>query len=235
MTTKESPPMSATRSLVTGLVRLGVLVLLWGAILFGINGGFDWTLAWAFIGVYVVIAVITQIAIGPDLRAERATAITKETSPVERVVTVISGVGQFGTLIVAALDRRFWQAAPVMSNGVQWTGLVLVAVGLLIGVWAMLANKFYSSAVRIQEDRGQTVVTTGPYGIVRHPSYVGFILLALATPLALGSLWALIPAVVLAGAVVVRTADEDRTLRRDLPGYEDYTQRTRYRLLPGLW
>jgi protein-S-isoprenylcysteine O-methyltransferase Ste14 len=227
--------MSATRSMLTGLVRLGVLVVLWGAILFGINGGFDWTLAWAFIGVYVAIAVVTQIAIGPDLRAERATAITQETSPVQRVVGIIAGVGLFGILIVAALDRRFWQAAPILSNGLQWISLALVAVGLLIGVWAMLANRFYSSAVRIQEDRGQTVVTTGPYRIVRHPSYVGFILMALTVPLALGSLWALIPAVVLAGAIVVRTADEDRTLRRDLPGYEEYTHHTRYRLIPGLW
>jgi protein-S-isoprenylcysteine O-methyltransferase Ste14 len=107
--------------------------------------------------------------------------------------------------------------------------------GMLLVSWAMASNKFFSTTVRIQDDRGQTVTSSGPYRLVRHPGYVGFLVSNLATPLLLGSLWALIPAVVLEALVVVRTALEDRTLQAELGGYRDYARRVRYRLLPGVW
>ena len=99
----------------------------------------------------------------------------------------------------------------------------------------MATNRFYGRYVRIQTDRGHTVVTTGPYRCVRHPAYAGLILFMLATALALESLWALIPAGLVAAVLVVRTVLEDRTLRSELLGYDDYAQRTRYRLVPGVW
>jgi protein-S-isoprenylcysteine O-methyltransferase Ste14 len=99
----------------------------------------------------------------------------------------------------------------------------------------MVSNRFFSTAVRIQLDRGHVVETGGPYRFVRHPGYVGAILGAFASAVVLGSLWALLPALVLAALFVVRTALEDRTLRRKLPGYEAYAGRVRYRLLPGMW
>jgi protein-S-isoprenylcysteine O-methyltransferase Ste14 len=97
----------------------------------------------------------------------------------------------------------------------------------------MVSNRFFSTAVRIQLDRGHVVETGGPYRYVRHPGYVGAIVGTFA--LVLGSLWALLPGVVLAVLFVVRTALEDRTLRRKLPGYEVYAGRVRYRLVPGVW
>jgi len=99
----------------------------------------------------------------------------------------------------------------------------------------MLANRFFSGVVRIQNERGHSVVSDGPYRWVRHPGYAGGFIGDLALPLLLGSAWAFIPAALTAGAVVLRTALEDRTLQAELPGYREYAQRTRFRLLPGVW
>jgi protein-S-isoprenylcysteine O-methyltransferase Ste14 len=99
----------------------------------------------------------------------------------------------------------------------------------------MLENKFFSGVVRIQKDRGHTVVSTGPYAWVRHPGYAGTLGVYLVTPLLLDSRWAFIPAVMLVVALVVRTALEDRTLQKELPGYKEFTQKTRYRLIPWIW
>jgi protein-S-isoprenylcysteine O-methyltransferase Ste14 len=112
---------------------------------------------------------------------------------------------------------------------------VALAVGLGLGGWAMLANAYFSTAVRIQSDRGQTVCRSGPYRFVRHPGYVGFMLQSLGTPLLLGSSWALIPGITAVALMAIRTSWEDRMLQAELPGYPDYAQQVRYRLVPGIW
>ena len=106
---------------------------------------------------------------------------------------------------------------------------------MLLTIWAMASNRFFYSVVRIERERGHTVATSGPYGYVRHPGYVGGILFDLVTPLFLGSLWSFLPAGFTVCVLVVRTALEDRTLRAGLDGYEEYARRVRYRLLPGIW
>jgi protein-S-isoprenylcysteine O-methyltransferase Ste14 len=108
-------------------------------------------------------------------------------------------------------------------------------VGHGLVVWATASNAYFSQIVRIQTERGHSVATGGPYRIVRHPSYIGVILVYVATAIALGSWWALIPGGLCAGLIVIRTALEDRTLLTELPGYTQYAQKTRYRLIPGLW
>ncbi|MGB0068047.1 MAG: isoprenylcysteine carboxylmethyltransferase family protein, partial [Isosphaeraceae bacterium] len=112
---------------------------------------------------------------------------------------------------------------------------VLLVAGLAGMTWAESVNKFFEQTVRIQTDRGHRVIDTGPYALVRHPGYVAACLLFMGMPLALGSLWALIPAVLSCLLLVLRTIWEDRTLRDELVGYEEYTQRVRYRLVPGVW
>jgi len=99
----------------------------------------------------------------------------------------------------------------------------------------MVSNRFFSSVVRIQVDRGHQVVKTGPYRFIRHPAYTGGILAWLATPILLGTLWALLPAALISAGIAIRTALEDRTLRAELSGYQEYSQTTRYRLVPGVW
>jgi protein-S-isoprenylcysteine O-methyltransferase Ste14 len=102
-------------------------------------------------------------------------------------------------------------------------------------VWAMVVNPFFSAVARIQQDRGQWVVSSGPYRFVRHPSYAGALVASLALPFMLDALWALIPALAMVAALAVRTALEDRMLRRELEGYQGYVETTAYRLIPGLW
>jgi protein-S-isoprenylcysteine O-methyltransferase Ste14 len=110
-----------------------------------------------------------------------------------------------------------------------------MTLGFGLFLWAMASNAYFSEGVRIQEERGHTVATNGPYHYVRHPGYSGAILAQLATPLLLGSIWAVIPSLLSAGFYVIRTYLEDKTLILELPGYSDYVKQTRYRLLPWVW
>ena len=136
--------------------------------------------------------------------------------------------------IVAALgDGRFhWSHLP-------WWGCLAGYAVMLAGffgvTWATSVNKFFEPSVRIQTDRGHRVIDTGPYRIVRHPGYVFAFAFFLGIPLALGSLWGLIPALIMSALLVVRTVLEDRTLQAELPGYKEYAGRVRYRLIPGVW
>jgi len=140
----------------------------------------------------------------------------------------------FPLVIVAGLDHRFaW--SPVFPTWLNIVGLILVAAGYAFGCWALAENRFFSSMVRIQTDRGHVVCDTGPYRTVRHPGYLGNLLPMPGIVLALGSVWTLIPAAAAMIIVVIRTAFEDRTLQQELPGYEDYARRVRYRLIPGIY
>jgi protein-S-isoprenylcysteine O-methyltransferase Ste14 len=108
-------------------------------------------------------------------------------------------------------------------------------LGYALFLWAMACNAFFSEGVWIQTERGHSVTSNGPYRYVRHPGYVGAILSQVSTPFLLGSPWALIPSVASGVLYMVRTYFEDKTLREELPGYQEYAQQTRYRLLPGVW
>ena len=111
--------------------------------------------------------------------------------------------------------------------------MILVAMAII--AWAQAVNRFFEPGVRIQADRGHTVIDAGPYAVVRHPGYVAACLLFVGIALSLGSLWALIPAAISSSILILRTRWEDRTLRAELVGYEQYTQRVRFRLIPGVW
>ncbi len=127
------------------------------------------------------------------------------------------------------------ERAPAFEPWLSIAGLFLVAVGYCFAVWAMIENGFFSSAVRIQRDRGHRVCDSGPYAFLRHPGYAGNALALPAMVLALGSLWTAIPAAFALLVIVLRTFLEDRTLEKELPGYRDYSNRVRYRLVPGIW
>jgi protein-S-isoprenylcysteine O-methyltransferase Ste14 len=137
--------------------------------------------------------------------------------------------------VTAGLDvGRFHWSQPVPLWG-QVTAMIGFVLSFAFTIWAMAVNSFYSRVVRIQGDRGQVVVTDGPYRFVRHPSYTGSIFAWACAALALGSSFALVPVALIAVTLTVRTALEDRTLQDGLSGYRDYAQRVRYRLLPGIW
>lgn len=205
--------------------------------LFVSAGRVDWLMAWVYLAVYVSgIAVAAAVLLhhSPDLIAERAEVKAGAKSWDKWFALAFGLVGPVATLVIAGLNERYgWE--PRAPRGVQWGAVALGVPGYALVLWAMASNRFFSSVVRIQKDRGHVAVSGGPYGYVRHPGYVGMLVFGLAIPLMLGSLWALIPAGLTAVVGVARTALEDRTLRRELDGYQDYARRVRYRLFPGVW
>jgi protein-S-isoprenylcysteine O-methyltransferase Ste14 len=139
----------------------------------------------------------------------------------------------FALPVVCGLDVRFQASA----LGIEYylAGILLFVASWSFTSWALVVNKFFEGAVRIQKERGHKVVSTGPYAIIRHPGYAGMIVLYLAMPFGLGSLYGLIPALLLAAAFVFRTHFEDEMLQKELKGYKRYAKKTRYKLLPGVW
>jgi protein-S-isoprenylcysteine O-methyltransferase Ste14 len=225
------------RGVRTWAIKQTITLLMLAAIVFGAAGRIDWLWGWVFVGLNA-LAVAAQAVIfiprSPELLAERS----GYKSGTKRWDLVIVGLAvvllPMIAWAVAGLDVRFgWP--PAFAAWVQIAGAAAYLLGYAVVIAAMAANAYFSTTVRIQDERDQRVMTGGPYAIVRHPGYVGAILLTLAVPLALGSAWAFIPMGLSAALYVVRTALEDRTLRQELDGYEAYTRETRYRLIPGVW
>jgi len=217
-----------------GRVETVAAIVYLGVALFLSAGRLDWWMAWAYFGILVINTVLVARIMHPELLAER-TGIGEGAKKWDFFLALYLGrVGPLAMLTVAGLDKRFGWSADVPLAW-QWVALLVVVLSMVLSDWAMMVNKFFAHVVRIQKDRGQTVVKAGPYCFVRHPGYVATLLHYVAAPFMLGTLWALIPAGLIWVVVIVRTALEDRTLREELEGYQDYTRRVRYRLLPGVW
>src|SRR5574341_719952 len=226
-------------SITTGVLRWILVniafVLTLGLSLFFSAGKMDWRLGWIFLGLIVAVQRVTTLILlptNPTLLEERAW-MQKGSKPWDKVIVSLGDAGWMAIGIVAGLDTRFdW--SPHLGAGFPVAGLVLMVSGFVIFLWAMASNRFFSSFMRIQTDRGHIVETGGPYRYVRHPGYVGALLTYTASPLALASLWTFLPAALLFGLFAWRTVLEARTLQAELEGYADYAQRVRYRLLPGV-
>jgi protein-S-isoprenylcysteine O-methyltransferase Ste14 len=207
-----------------------------GTILFLGAGSLAWSWAWVFLAIGLVTMLVNGALLlrkRPETVAERARGW--QTRGWDKVVGGLCAVAMFaGVPLVAGLDQRFGWTGTFPT---EWhvAGAFLLVGGYALSLWAMLANAFFSTAIRIQSERGHTVCRSGPYRFVRHPGYVAFSLQSLATPVLLGSVWALLPGVAAGALLVLRTALEDRMLRAELPGYEDFTAEVRYRLVPGIW
>lgn len=235
-TTQPDRKPDLTAAIVRRLIQLLIFILIQAAILFLASGRLDWMMAWVYLGIYVGLIVVNGIVIlprNPDLIAERG-QIKENAKDWDKRISALYAVCSLGILVVAGLDQRFrW--SPPLNLTVELIALALYILGFALASWAMASNRFFSSVVRIQTDRGHTVATGGPYRFVRHPGYVGGIASGLGAALLLGSWWALIPAGLLIGLIILRTALEDRTLQNELDGYKEYAGRVRYRLLPGVW
>jgi protein-S-isoprenylcysteine O-methyltransferase Ste14 len=221
------------------LVKLVLLGLFGPALLFASSGDPGWVEGWAyavFALIYTVAGRLVLFARNPGLAAERAAGLRRaDVEPWDRRIVPWIGLILPALMMVAAgLDRRSG-GAPHYPVWVQAVAAVQMAAGALFGLWAALTNPFFSSVARIQTERGQRVVSAGPYRWVRHPGYAGTVVFNILTPLALGSTWALVPAAAIVLLTVLRTRLEDRMLLEKLQGYRDYAGRTRYRLIPGLW
>lgn len=203
--------------------------------LFGSVGRLDWLNAWLLLGLNFVASIVTTALLwrNPELLAERSN-IKAGKSWDKAIVGVVVLLGPMATWITAGLDTRFhWSDG--MPPVAFIVGVVVAVLAAALIAWAMRSNKFFSSVVRIQKDRGHVVVTGGPYRFVRHPGYTGMSVFTLATPLILNSRWAFAPAMATAATAVLRTALEDRTLHNELDGYADYARRVKYKLVPVIW
>lgn len=216
--------------------RVGQMVLfdgLFALVLFVSAGSAGWLWGWLYIGLMVAIELTGAFLMPLDVVAERGSK-KENTEAWDRLLTRLILVFFLGIYLVAGLDYRWgWS----ITYAAVWhiAAALLFVLGCLLEMWAMYANRFFSTDVRLQFDRGHSVCSSGPYKYVRHPGYSGIMLYYGVTPLLLGSLWALLPALAAAILLVIRTVLEDRTLRAKLSGYSEYAARVRWRLLPGIW
>ncbi len=203
-----------------------------------ISWQWDWWEAWSYALICILGFVISRLLAArrhPDLLAERARFLQHEDAKSwDKTLAPLVGLGGGLIPLVAGLDARFG-GSPACGLPLKLLSLVLILAGYALGAYALIENRFFSGMVRIQGDRGHRVVSTGPYAWVRHPGYAGALLTYVATPCFLDSVWAFLPVIFIISVLVIRTKLEDDALQQELQGYQEYTQQTRYRLIPGIW
>jgi protein-S-isoprenylcysteine O-methyltransferase Ste14 len=213
-------------------LKAGLFVVVAAAALFAAAGTVAIPGFWVYLAIFAVVMIVSFAALDPDLLRERMRPGGKKSPRSLQIFSLVL----FLHWIVAGLDRGRFHWSDDVPGWLQGVCLLTVAAGYALALWAMRVNRFFSSVIRIQTDRGQYVVATGPYAFVRHPGYTAGILIIAASGPALGS-W-------LAAAIVVifslpfllyRAITEDRILQVELAGYSDYAARVRWRLLPGVW
>lgn len=197
-----------------------------------------WWEAWVYFVISVLGFIISRLLVSkrnPDLLAERVRFAEHENvKPWDKLLSPLVGLGSGLIPLVVGLDALFgWSTS--FSLTLKILALMIILTGFALGTYALVENRFFSSVVRIQTDRGHQVVSSGPYRWMRHPGYTGGILTYLATPIFLDSNWAFLASLVITILLIVRTALEDRTLQTELEGYNEYAEEVRFRLLPGVW
>jgi len=215
-------------SIVAGLAYFAA-TLFWPA------GTFHYWQAWLFIAIFCVatLAPSLYLAVADPAALQRRlhAGPTAETRPAQRLVMCAIYLLVTALFVVSALDHRFgWSSVPTW---LVITGNVLVAAGLLLAQLVVIQNSYAAATIRVEQ--GQPLMTTGLYGSVRHPMYAGALIMMLGTPPALGSLWGLAVVVPSVLVLAVRILDEEKMLVEELPGYPEYRQRVRYRLIPNVW
>jgi protein-S-isoprenylcysteine O-methyltransferase Ste14 len=217
---------------ISAYIQSILFVVLTAVVLFASAGTVAIAGFWIYIAIYAVTFVVSLAIIDPDLLRERMRPGGQRLPRALRIFTVVL----FVHWIVAGLDRGRFHWSDTVPVWLQAAGLIVTAASYALVLWAMRVNRFFSSVARIQSDRGQHVISSGPYAFVRHPGYLAGFAVILASGLALGS-WLAVVVLVIPSvpALMVRAAGEDRMLQAELPGYRDYASRVRWRVLPGIW
>jgi protein-S-isoprenylcysteine O-methyltransferase Ste14 len=199
-------------------------------------GRLDYWQGWIFNCLNIFFILVTYIVLidQKDLIKERLKP-GKGMKKWDRVYYAISTPIFFITLIISVLDagRFYWK--PYVPLIITFIGIIFFSIGQIIIIWAKKKNNYFSSVVRIQSDRKQKVCNDGPYRFVRHPGYLGGLIFTIATPFVLGSFWGLIPAIITIMLMFGRTYLEDKTLKKELTGYKEYSKKVKYRLIPFIW
>ena len=223
------------RLLIQSLISFAVMAV----ILLGAAGDWSWPQGWTYMGEVLTLSIASTLWLWFNDRALLEARLSspfrkRDQRPKDRVIIALFVPAMLGWMVLIALDaRRFmWTSVPLAG---QIAGAVLVGAGMVL-VWETYrANTFATTQVRVQTERAQTVVDSGPYRYVRHPMYAGMVLYLLGTPLMLSSLWGLAGIPVLFLLLALRTLGEEQVLKADLPGYLEYTAKTPWRIVPGIW
>lgn len=232
MTVTDPQPMARGKAVAYAIgLPVGLLLLVFLPV-----GRLDWRPGWFFIGFLVVAYAISALVlwrVNPAIYRARS-RFQPGTKPWDRLLLLLMLPAMVAEIPLATLDsgRMFWSAVPAVAVVI---GYLLLAAGIAITTWAQAVNRFFEPGVRLQRERGQKVVSSGPYEFVRHPGYAAALMMFAGLALALASWWALVPAAVAGAVLILRTHWEDALLRDGLDGYVDYARRTRFRLLPGVW
>ena len=220
------------------IIKLLLFIIVLGAAFFGMARTFNWPEAWIWIGLYVAWAIFIAIYLyknNPELLKERLNTFKKYQKKWDLIV-MLSGIPAYiAVFILPGLDIYRFGWTPKLPLLVEIFGFALNIAAFYIIFLTMRANTFLTRVVEIQKDRGHHVISTGPYAYVRHPMYVGIFMMFFGTPLALGSIWGLVGSVSASLVILLRTVLEDKTLQNELPGYKEYTQKVKYRIIPGIW
>lgn len=226
-----------------GLVlNLIVQTIVWygfmALIIFGAAGTINYTGGWLYLGAMAAISVVFGayvVRVDPGLLRERLKPPIQKDQPLaDKLVIIPILLLVFAAMGFMAADAARWRWS-AMPPSAQWAGCGVLLAAFLFMSWTMRVNSFAAPVVKIQKDRGQTVITTGPYAVVRHPMYLGALFYFAGTSLVLGSWWGLatIPLFIL--LLSIRIGIEEKTLRAGLEGYDDYGRRVRWRLIPFIW
>jgi protein-S-isoprenylcysteine O-methyltransferase Ste14 len=223
-------------------LNLFVQTIVWfgfiGAIIFGAAGTVDYAGGQLYLGEMIAFSVVFGLhfaRVDPGLLRERLKPPMQKHQPLaDKLILIPILLLLFGGMGFMAADAARWRWS-TMPPSVQWAGCGLLFATMLFMYWTMRANSFAAPVVKIQKERGQKVITTGPYAIVRHPLYFGALFYVAATSLILGSWWGLATVPLVAFGFAVRIGIEEKPLRDGLQGYDDYARRLRWRLIPFVW
>jgi len=218
------------------LIRSVIAFLVTIALVFISAGTLNYWQGWLFVAFYVLISLLnaSKFAGSKDLMSERikpGPGVKWWDKIIFHIFVPLTTI----TVIISSLDGGRFHWSPRFPAVVYIISCAVMFLSYAFIMWAMFTNKFFSSRVRIQSDRGQYVIQEGPYRFVRHPGYAGVLFWQPSIPFVLGSLWGLIPAGLVIITIIIRTYLEDRMLRKELPGYSDYTKKVRYRIMRGIW
>jgi protein-S-isoprenylcysteine O-methyltransferase Ste14 len=217
------------------ILRALLAPVLMVGLLFLVAGTWNYWQAWVYLIINTILLVLMSTILSPNAELVEERLNPKQgMKGWDKFYFAVTTPLYVIALLLAGLDQRFGWTTD-MPLAIYWTSVIVYILGQAIFQWARYTNQYFSSVVRIQTDRGQTVCKDGPYKYVRHPGYVGGFLFTITVGLVLGSWYASIPQVIAALMLVWRTAREDRTLQTELPGYAEFAKETRYRLVPGLW
>jgi protein-S-isoprenylcysteine O-methyltransferase Ste14 len=220
---------------IKALGSLLILFLVMAGLLFALAGTLDYWQAWTFLAVYFAWSLVITLYLmkkDPELLQRRMRGgPTAEKETVQKIIMSFTSLGFIGLLVIPALDHRFdWSQVPPYA---VLAGDGLVVFGWLVIFFVLRENTFSSAIIELAPD--QTVISTGPYAVVRHPMYAGALVMLFGMPIALGSKWGVLVTVATTPMLIWRLLDEEKFLAKNLPGYAEYQSSVRYRLVPGVW